>query len=106
MRVSSYSADDVRLLRETLGLSLIATKRAFDLAGDPTSGTDGDVIWAACAVEAKGLAINVRGDRNAWNISHGSKMAEAMRRRWPNLNDAFPIRKTSKPAPENCAQCP
>jgi hypothetical protein len=90
----AYSADDIRKLRDNLGIGMDQCKRAFDMAHDPSSGIDGDVIWAACSIEAGKLAISVKGDRAAWNVSRGSTMAESMRERWSYLNEVFPVRNT------------
>jgi hypothetical protein len=97
MPAPSYTAQDIKDLRETLGLGLMDCTRAFELAfGDNSDAKDilqGDVVWAAGIVYASGLAINVQGSPDArrdWNIEVGAKRAQMYRELYPTLNDRFP----------------
>lgn len=94
MTSADYTARDVKTLREMTGMGLEACKRAFELAYDPNSGIGGDILWAACMIDAAGLAIYVKGDRLAWDKKHGGGAAERMRERNPALNDLYPVRNT------------
>lgn len=89
------TAEEVRLLREATGMGMTACKRAIEMAFDPAQGLEGDILWAALTLDSGGLAINVKGDRQAWNKSRGASMAELMRQKNPSLNELYPVRNTA-----------
>lgn len=99
--MAAYTADDVRKLRDLTGMGMEQCKRAFEMAADPTKEFDGDVIWAACTVDAAGLAIHVKGGpgaREQWNVRHGAAKAEALRERDPSVDVNYPVRRTGSGA--------
>jgi hypothetical protein len=54
-------------LRDLTGMGLMDCSKALRLSEDPEFG--GDVVLAVCYVNAAGFAVNVRGDRHAYNLS-------------------------------------
>ena len=72
-------AQACRALRDAsgLGLGMMGCKRALLLSLEP--GFGGDVLLAALYVDAGGLAVNVRGDRHAWNLSNARSRVERFR---------------------------
>lgn len=87
--MSTYTASDIKALREFSGVSLDTCKRALEMAQSEKFG--GDVIWALAALDADALAVSVKGDRDAWNARHGAETAKRWRERCPELNEKFPI---------------
>lgn len=80
---------------------MMEAKAAFELVNDPVKGPafNGDVLHAACAIYASHLAINVRGDRDAWNFRHGRGRAERLREMFPQIAEAFPAPPAEAPKP-------
>jgi len=89
------TAGEVRLLRETTGMGMNKCKQAVEMAFDPALSFGGDILWAAFALDSGILAINVRGDRDAWNAQRGAAMAEDLRQRDSSINELYPVRNTA-----------
>ncbi len=90
------SAEQCHLLREVAEISLPEARRALLLAQEPEFG--GDVVLAVAYIHAASLAMNVRGDRHAWNLNIARERAPGLREWLPALDAAFPDRNTA-PSP-------
>jgi len=64
-------------LREAFGLSVQDFKRAARLCEEDPSYAE-DFLLALAWIGASSLAINVRGDRAAWNRAHALRRVEGM----------------------------
>lgn len=65
------TADRLREVRSAFCISMMEARDAIARAyGDERFG--GDVALAVAYGHAKGLAINVKGDRDAWNFAYAS----------------------------------
>lgn len=85
--------EKVRLLRDLTGFGIMDCRRAFSTA----EAFGGDVVAALAAIDRNGLAIVVRGDRDAWAASGAPEHAARWRASMPGLDEAFPL--PSGPAP-------
>lgn len=92
---SHFTAANAQIIRDTVGIGLAEVKRAFELAR--SEEFNGDVVLAVGYLHANGLAVNIRGDRHAWNMDIGADRAKALRERHPELDAAFPLPAGPRP---------
>lgn len=70
---NTFKAEIVKAVREQFGLGVQQAKEAIDFAHDRYSG---DLLAGIGHVHARGLAVHIRGDRDAWNVKQALKWAE------------------------------
>lgn len=87
--------DAIRRLRDLTGFGLTDCRRAFETS----EACGGDVLVALAVLHRAGIAIQHRGDRDAWNRSGAAAQAEVWRAVIDGLDDAFPRRHPAAPAP-------
>lgn len=62
----------IRAIRELAGVGLLEARKAMEIGRDRLAG---DMVAAAGYAASRGLAIRVRGDREAWNMDRGRARA-------------------------------
>jgi len=83
----SETAQRARAIREYIPLSLQDILKGIEEGR--RLGIE-DPLVAIGARYAQGLAVNVRGDRQAWEIRKGREMAAAWRSMYPQVDELFP----------------
>lgn len=82
------TADEVKALREMVGLGMMDCKRILLLARTEEFG--GDVPLAFAYVDSNSNAVHVKGDRHAFMLSRARARVESIRERFPALDAAYP----------------
>ncbi|MGU3404908.1 hypothetical protein [Methylobacterium brachiatum] len=91
--MAAADADEVRRLRDLTGSSAMDCRRAFGMAEE----FGGDVVVALAVLHRAGIAIQHKGDRDAWNRQGAAAQAECWRAAIPGLAESFPPRSAGAP---------
>lgn len=91
-----FTAEEVRRVRDLFETSMQEAKDGLLLARTEPR-LKGDVIAGVMTRDSAALAVFIKGDREAWNISRGLRRAAEIRRDRPDLDAAFPLPQEASP---------